>query len=480
MFDQVARLARHSAVYGLGGLVSRILAVLLLPLYTRYLTPHDYGAVETLVALSAVLVTVLRLGLPTAFFRFYFDAVGDGARLRLVRTSFWFTMAVATTALAAGLACAGPLARALFGSGDRTGLVAAAVVGLWAQLNYEQMTALFRVEQRSLSFVIASVANVLVTVGASVLLVVGLHEGATGVVVGNAAGTLVVYAALLAYRRAQLGPELDRRLLLAMNRFGLPLVPAALSLWVLNFSDRFFLVALSGPRAVGLYSIGVRVSSAILFLLIAFSTAWPAFAYSIEDDLEARRTYSMVLTYLLFVCCWLSLAIGLLAPWLVRLLTTPPFYSSSRVVAPLAFALTAYAGYTVVVIGLGRSGKTGFNWIVTAAAALLDTVLNVALIPRYGMTGAAIATLAAYTAMFVTMAWYVQRVYPVPYRWKRIVLLGGGAAGLTVLGKSVDLPVAGAVGLTLAYPLVLVLAALCVPTERLQLRRLAASLPLLR
>jgi O-antigen/teichoic acid export membrane protein len=257
-------------------------------------------------------------------------------------------------------------------------------------------------------------------------------------------------------------------------------VPAALSLWVLNFSDRFFLVALSGPREVGLYSIGVRLSSAILFLLIAFSTAWPAFAYSIEDELEARRTYGMVLTYLLFVCCWLSLGIGLLAPWLVRLLTTPPFYSSARVVAPLAFALAAYAGYTVVVIGLGRAGKTGFNWIVTGAAALLDTGLNIALIPRYGMTGAAIATLAAYTTMFVAMAWYVQRIYPVPYRWKRVAVLAGGAAGLTVLGKSLEPSLAGALGLTLAYPLVIALAAFCVPTERLRLRRLAASLAPLR
>jgi O-antigen/teichoic acid export membrane protein len=73
MSGHVVRLAKHSAVYGLGGLVSRILAVLLLPLYTRYLAPRDYGAVETLVALSAVLVTVLRLGLPSAFFRFYFS-----------------------------------------------------------------------------------------------------------------------------------------------------------------------------------------------------------------------------------------------------------------------------------------------------------------------------------------------------------------------------------------------------------------------
>ena len=71
---QLRRLGRHSAIYGLGGLVSRILAVLLLPLYTTYLTPTDYGRVETLVALTAILVTLLRAGISNAFFRFYFDS----------------------------------------------------------------------------------------------------------------------------------------------------------------------------------------------------------------------------------------------------------------------------------------------------------------------------------------------------------------------------------------------------------------------
>jgi O-antigen/teichoic acid export membrane protein len=476
MFTQISRLARQSFVYGLGGLISRILAVLLLPLYTRYLLPRDYGAIETLVALSAVLVTVLRVGLPSAFFRFYFDTEKPSGRLTLVRTSFWFTMGLATLGLVAGTILAGPISQALFGSGARTRLVQAAFVGLWAQMNYEQLTALFRVEQRSLSFVLASVANVLITVGASLLLVVGLHRGATGVLVANFSGTLTVYLVLLVYRRTQLGLEFDRGLLWRMNRFGLPLMPAALALWVINFADRLFLVELSGPREVGLYSIGVRISSALLLLLIGFSTAWPAFAYSIDDDREARRTYSFILTYLLLISCWLSLAVGLLAPWIVRLLTTSPFYSGSRVVAPLVFGLAAYAGYTVLAIGIGRTKRTQFNWVVTGSAAFLNTVLNVMLIPPYGMMGAAIATVAAYVAMFVAMAWYSQRIYPVPYQWRRVLLVTVAAVALTVAGKAAHASLPWAVSLTLAYPLLLGALGFYLPEERARLRRLAAQL----
>ena len=96
-------------------------------------------------------------------------------------------------------------------------------------------------------------------------------------IVGNFAGTLVVYLALLAVHREQLGLQFSRPLLREMNRFGIPLVPAALALIVVNFSDRFFLVHLTSLAEVGLYEIGVRISSAMVLLLTAFRMAWPAF-----------------------------------------------------------------------------------------------------------------------------------------------------------------------------------------------------------
>jgi O-antigen/teichoic acid export membrane protein len=463
---ELKRLGKHSAVYGLGGLVSRILAVLLLPLYTRYLSPSDYGKVETLIALTTVTGIALRMGITSAFFRFYFDSPEPGERLRVLRTSFWFTMGMATVGLLAGLLLAAPIAAALFGSADDSGLVRAAFVGLWAGMNYEQLTSLFRVEERSTAFVSASLANVLLTIGATLLLVVVLEQGPIGVIVGNFTGTLLVYAALLGYRREQLGLQLDRRLLREMNRFGLPLVPTALFLWVTNFSDRLFLVKLADTHEVGLYSVGVRIASAMVLLLTAFRLAWPAFAYSIADDREARRTYAFVLTYLVLVASWVATALALLSPWLVSWIAAPAFASASRVVGPLAFAAVAFGGYIVVAIGVGRARRTQFNWVVTGAAAAVNAALNLLLIPPYGMLGAAVATVAAYATMFAGMAWWAQRVYPVPYQWRRVLTAGLVGVALVVAGKltGAGLPVAAA--LALAYPLALLPLGFYLPAER--------------
>src|SRR3954454_21566350 len=165
---QLWRLGKHSAIYGLGAVVSRLIGLFLLPVVTRYLTRSELGAVDTLVALSIVLVIVFRAGISMAFFRFYFDAKDDAGRVTVVRTSFWFTMAAATTGLVLGAIFAGQISELLFSTHAHANLVRAAFVLVWAQMNYEQLTSLFRVEERSVEFVIATVANVLITVGSTI------------------------------------------------------------------------------------------------------------------------------------------------------------------------------------------------------------------------------------------------------------------------------------------------------------------------
>jgi O-antigen/teichoic acid export membrane protein len=328
------------------------------------------------------------------------------------------------------------------------------------------MTSLFRVEERPVGFAIASVANVLITIGASIALVVGGHKGAIGAVVGNFLGTLTVYIVLLGYRRYQLGFQFDRGLLRAMNRFGLPLVPSAIALWVINLIDRLFINGFKGQAEVGIYSLAVRIASVIVFLMTAFQLAWPAFAYSIREDNEARRTYGFVLTYVTFFSSWAALALGLAAPWIVRLLTTPDFYGGARVVPMLSFAFVVFGAYVVVVTSIGRVGRRGSNWIITGIAAVIGVLLNLALIPPFGMIGAAVSMLLAYFVIFLGMTWKAQRVFHVHYQWRRLATAAGTAAGLTVVGKLIDGGLPLVIVLVAIYPIVLRFVGFYLPEER--------------
>ena len=109
---ELKRLGSQSAIYGLGGIISRLIAVFLLPVYTVYLGTVGFGKIETIIALTSVLVILLRLGITSAFFRFYFDSEDAARRTLVVRTSFWFTMGMATLGLDRSASCSPPRSRA--------------------------------------------------------------------------------------------------------------------------------------------------------------------------------------------------------------------------------------------------------------------------------------------------------------------------------------------------------------------------------
>jgi O-antigen/teichoic acid export membrane protein len=483
--SQLFELTRHSAIYGVGGLMSRFLAVFMLPLYTSHVSANDYGRIELLMAVMAVAVVVLRGGANFGFVRFYFLDRDPEYRRRLVRTVFWAQMAYSTAALVLCIGFATQIANVLGVAyrphaqlqGSGTSLVVATAILLWANINYAQMTNLFRVEQRSVAFSAATLANMAVTVPLTVVLVVVYHEGPYGIITGNYSGTLILYFVLLAYRREQLGLQFDRTLLRSMNRFGVPLMAAALAMWVTNFGDRFMIrKLLHGANALhqlGQYSLAYKITSAMVLLFTAFQIAWPAFAYSIDDEKEAKRAYSFVLTYLMLIASWAAVALSLFAPWIVHLLGRKPgFWPAAGAVPALAYASVFFAGFIVVTIATGRVRQTKFNWIAATAAAILNFGLNVWLIPAYGMLGASYATLAAYIVLMLVRTWNAQKLYPVAYQWRRVATILLAAGALTGAGEAFHHSLPIAFGLTLAYPLVLAVLGFYLPAERKTLRRL--------
>jgi O-antigen/teichoic acid export membrane protein len=470
---QMTRLAKQSLVYGIGGVVSRLVAIILIPIYTTFLHKTGYGIVALLLSGEALMVIVLRAGVQNAFFRFYYLTSDPIERRTVVRTAFWYTMTAATVGLALGLVFAPEIATALRMSGH-TDLVRVTAVFLWGDMNYEQQASIFRAEQRSTSYAIASVSNVLITICATVLLVVVARLGPMGMIVGNFAGTLCVYFVLLFYRARLLGFEFDRRLYLAMEHFGLPLLPAALALWATKFSDRLFLNHYTNKSTVGVYSFGVQIASTLVLLITAFQLAWPAFAYAIEDDDEARHTYAYVLTYYLFLMTWAAVGISLLAPFLAHILAPNWHGKSAAVVVPLlAFGNVIFAGYSALTISIGRARKTGANWIITGVGALVDVVLNIELIPRIGMLGAAIALIGAYATMFLGMSWRVQHVFYVPYQWRRLATLLGVGVALCVAGRVFSISTPFALALAVAYPLFLFVFGFYLAPERRQIAAMA-------
>jgi len=457
MTGYLRRLATTGAAYTASSILSKLIAVALLPLYTRHLSPDDYGAAEVLIVGVIATSIVIRLGIIEALLRFYYARSEDPRRV--VATGFASLFWTATAGLAIALPLAGPISELVL---DRSepGLARIAIFGLWVFTMYEFMLALFRLDERAKAFLAFTVSNVLVTIPVTVWLVVFEDEGARGLLLGQYATGAAFLVVLLLAQRRRLSLIGDFALLRRMLRFGFPTMPAELSLYSLNFIDRLLLVRLAGLADAGLYALSVKFAQAVNVLVKGFQLAWPPLAYSIRDDDEARRAYAVIVTWFVVVCAFFVAGLWLLSRWIVRLLAAPEYFASYEAIGLVSTGVMLYALYLVLVVVLGRTGRTEFNFPATAVGTAANIGLNLALIPSLGIVGAGIALVASYAIVLVLMYVFTQRLFRVPYEWLRLTQALALASALVAAGELL-LPTDGLDGLAsrtavwLLYPLAL-------------------------
>ncbi len=464
MSGYLRRLATTGAAYTAASILSKVIAVALLPLYTRYLTPEDYGAAEILFAAVVTASIIVRFGLIEAILRFYYLDEEDPRRV--VSSSFAGLFWLATLGALAALPFAGPISEALLDPKELPAgvsgaeLVRIAIGGLWVLTMWEFMLTLFRLDERARAFFATTILNVVAAIALTVVLVVVLEEGARGLLLGSYAtgGAFVLVLIVLQWRRLSLWP--DRALLRRLFRFGLPTMPAEVSLYALNFVDRLIIVRSLGLAEAGLYSLGVKFAQAVNVLVRGFQLAWPPLAYSIRDDGEARRVYATVVTLFVAGCAWVVAGMWLFSRWVVRALADPKFFDSFEVIGLISVAVTLYALYLVLVVILGRTGRTEFNLPAAFAALVVNLVLNLVLVPSLGIVGAALALVASYLVVLGLMYAFTQRLFPVPYEWGRLLRVVLTVAALVGLAEML-VPTEGVIGLLVrialfaAYPLAL-------------------------
>jgi O-antigen/teichoic acid export membrane protein len=478
------RLVTTGAAYQFGDIVAKALALLTLPLYTRHVGPAAYGAAESLLTAVILASILLRLGVGEAFVRFYFDDEDEQRRTRIARTATATVAWTTTLAAVAALAVSGPLSKLLLGFHDPL-LMDTAILGLWAFTNLEMAYAQLRVDERARAYVIASGANVALTISLTIALVVFANEGARGLLLGNFGSSALVLLGLWWVLRRRVSIRASRPDLQAMLRFGLATVAADASVYALQVADRFYLFRSYSSVAAGQYAIALKLATVVFVAVRGFQYAWPPLAYSIESDAEAGRLYSLVTTYYALATGAVVCAVALLGRWLVRLFAAARFFDAHRALPWLALGWALYGLFLVFVTIAGRAKVTTRTFPAAAVGLIVNVVLLLALVPAagagLGIAGAGLALCGAYLAMLATMHALTRRVFSVRFEWRRLAQLTVILAAVAVSGELL-LPTHGFAGIALrALWFALVPAALLAtrffhPHELSEARRLAREL----
>ncbi len=423
MYARILQLAGHGVVYGIGSVASKVIAIALLPIVIRYLTPQSYGIAEVVMTIVLFSSALVKLGLQNAMMRFSYDAPEherDDVARRVVRTTFALTLLSLLVFGAILLAFDNQLANFFLNRPDRADLVWYAVLGLWSSVVYATITATFRIQKRPGAFLRISLGNVIASAALTLFFVTELRLGVRGLLLGNFLGYLVVVPVAAWMQRDWLVPRIDRSLVRPMLRFALPTIPIAVAFQALTLIDRTVLSRQAGLDELGIYGLAARFAGVVLIVVTALQLSWQPFAYSIKDDDEARRSYAIVTSWFAAGMGWIVAGMALLADPVVRLMTVPAYYDATRLVPLLALSAGIYGTYFLVGIGASRVKRTGWHAAVAGGAVAVSLVANLLLVPRYGATGAAIAALCANATLAGLMLLRSQHVFRVDYELARL------------------------------------------------------------
>jgi O-antigen/teichoic acid export membrane protein len=444
---------KHAAVYGLAGLLVQAGGFVLLPLYTHYLTPADYGVLEVLSRLAETVGTCLIFGgLRQALLAFYQQSPDEAARRKVVATMFSL---LGITILVGGgllLVLAGPLSGVLntfLHPGDapiRASLLRLALLSVLLEPFIQMPLTLLQARVESVRFVFINVSQFLLRIALCVVFVKYLHAGVAGALASSLAAGVLFGLALCVRELIRSPSRPDLQKCRELLRFALPLVPGGLCFFLLHHGDRFVLLRYRDMQDVGTYALGYKLAQAAgMFGLTPLYMVWSSQMYKAAQGDNAPQVFGAAITRILAGYSLTALALALFQEEVVWLLGGPlwnqaAYAQASAVIAPVLLAYFFQASASLMDAGLYVRHRTGLKLGITLATTTVMLLMYALLIPTYGSMGAALATLIGFVFLALCTWAVSRRVFLIRYEWPRLAALLTLTIGLWLLSRL--LPVA--------------------------------------
>ncbi|MDX9759502.1 MAG: oligosaccharide flippase family protein [Bacteroidota bacterium] len=430
MKEQLRRLTTDSAIYGVSNVVGRFLTFLLVPFYAHTLAKDEYGIVLVVYAYVAFLNALCTFGFEPAYMRFVADA--DRARRDRVFTIAIGFIGLASVVLAGLLLGFQPQAMRIleFGGGLDAVIPLALAMVVFDAMNVIPFAAL-RMERRARYFAATRVASILINVTLNILFLAVLRWPVTAVFAAGALSSLATTLLLLPVYRSHLRRGYDRSLLRELLRFGLPTLPGAISIMMIEVIDKPIMQKLTDYATAAEYGANYKLGIFMMLVVTMFRYAWQPFYLQLTANAEAKRLFARVLTYFSLVGAVIVLLLSLFIADLVRIplpggrTLIPATYWSGLGIVPIILFGYLWAGIAQILnAGIYIEKKTMQVLYATAFGAAVNVACNFALIPVWGLYGGAFATFAAYFSIAMFYAVAGRRIFPIDYELSRLVRIG--------------------------------------------------------
>lgn len=419
---RLSRVGRHTLVYSGGILLSKAAAFVMLPVYTRYLSPADYGTLELIQMTLDVVAILAGWTFVTGVFRFFAGARSRIEQQAVLATALLLLSASFTVLGFATFAASGAFSTLVFQSPAQAGLIQIAALSLVCDGLLLVPLAYIRIRERSRVFVGLQIVKLAMQLSLNVVFLVFLGMGARGCLISTLIANLALVAFALPYMLREVSLRPSRQAAQDLLRFGIPLIGGHLAIFIVTYGDRYFLQSAAGTAAVGLYALAYQFGFLLTTVVYApFAMVWEPARFEIAKRPDRDDLYARTFVYLNLVLLTVAVSISLFVADFLQLIASPAFYSAGDLVPIILAAYVLQAWTNFHNIGIMVRDRTEFTTLANWVAAVVALVGYALLIPRWFGLGAAVATFAA----FAVREWIVyvvsQRLWPVAYDWPRVL-----------------------------------------------------------
>lgn len=438
MLFKLKHTAKQTIIYSLGNISTKLIGLILLPLYTSYLSTEEYGIFAILEVSSQLLTVALGFRLSTAMLRFSSSEKSIDKKKSVIFMALLGTLGSVILLNILFQPFSKDFSQLFFEHTNFTNYFK--ILFLWS--SFDIFNRLFfdflRLKGKSVFYMIVTILKVTTILIFNIFFIVYLELGVQGIILSQLIGCILVFIILLPKVIRSLSFKLDFILFKEMFKYGFPLIFSGISMMLLTIGDRYILKIFLSYSEVGIYSLGYKIAGLINMLLVqSFQLGFLPLAFQMYDKPDSKRYFSKVLTYYTYILVFVSLGLSLFSKEALLLLARDPAYIVAYTVVPLITLAFIFKGMQFVFsLGLHYAKKTHYNAVIITLLVVVNFSINIILIPRIGIYGPAIAAVVSNLCMSLVFYHYSQKLYRIPFEIGKIIkifIVGFILFGLSVL-----------------------------------------------
>lgn len=441
MFAEIKNLIKHSSIYGMANILQKGIGFFMIPVYTHYLSPTDYGILELMDLTINIITMLIGMRLGTAIIRYYHHYEKPGDKLQVFSTALIFVF-ILTLLVVGLLECfAKPIAGFVLGNLDYYRYFQIMFIAMGLQTIASVPENLLLAQKRSVIYSAVTIGTLVSYLTFNILFLVVFEMGVMGIFLSILITKILNTSSLLiiTFRRIKLIFSFEK--LKKMIEFGLPLVPAAFFLFIMHFSDRFFVQKYCDLDELGLYSLGYKFGM-ILSVIISepFFRIWNTQRFEIAKTTDAAKVFGRIFTYYCGVIIFAALGISVFSDEVISIMAPSEYQGAAPVVSLIVLSYVLYGMANFVQLGIMVTNKTKYAAYIHLATAGINILLNIILISNFGIIGAAISTALTFLCLAIVTFIVSQKIYPVQLEYRRVFVLCAFSLIIFTLSMFVNMP----------------------------------------